>query len=91
MSKHADEKEHAMDDAIHATHIALHQRFDALKAQIGAIHTAWQQAVAVQDFARQRELIAQERALLVEVHTVLEAYQASLARLHPAQEDRSMP
>jgi hypothetical protein len=27
-----------MDDALHAAHSALHQRFDALKAQIGQIH-----------------------------------------------------
>ena len=80
-----------MDDALHATDIALHQRFDALKAQIGQIHTAWQQTVAAKDFARQHALIAQKRALLAEVHTVLEAFQASWARLHPEEEDRSVP
>ena len=77
-----------MDEALHATHIALHQRFDALKTQIHEIHTAWQQAVAVKDFPRQKALIAQERALFAEVHTVMEAFKASIAQLHAAEEDR---
>jgi hypothetical protein len=85
MSKHADHKKHVIDDAVHATHIALHQRFDALKAQLGEIHTLWRHAVVAKDFARQHELIAQERALLAEVHTVLEAFRASWARLHPEE------
>jgi hypothetical protein len=37
MSKHADHKEHVIDDAVHVAHIALHQRFDALKAQLGQV------------------------------------------------------
>jgi len=68
-----------MDEALHATHITLHQRFDTLKAQLGQIHTLWQQAVAARDFRRQQELIAQERELLAEVHKVLEAFQLSIA------------
>ena len=80
-----------MDEAMYATHQALHQRFDALKAQLGEIHTLWQQARAAKDFARQHALIAQERALIADVHTVLEAFKASWAHLHPEAEDRSMP
>jgi hypothetical protein len=80
-----------MDDALHATHRALHQRFDALKAQLSQIHTLWQHAVAAKDFPRQKALIAQERALLADVHTVLEAFQASIAQLHPEEADRSSP
>jgi|GraSoiStandDraft_57_1057295.scaffolds.fasta_scaffold576236_1 hypothetical protein len=91
MSKNADHEEHAIDDAAHATHIALHQRVDALKDQIAQIHTRWKHAVAVQDFARQRELIAQERALIAEAHTILEAFQASWIRLHPEAENRRVP
>jgi hypothetical protein len=88
LSKNADQEEHAMDDAVHATHIAFHQRFDALKAQISQVHTLWLQA---QDFARQHELIAQARALLAEVHTVLEEFRASWSRLHPEEGQSSMP
>ena len=91
MSKNADHKEYMIDDAAHATHIALHQQFDAIKDQITQIHTLWRRARAAKDFARQHELIAQERALIAEAHTVLEAFQASWARLHPEEEDRSAP
>ena len=80
-----------MDDAVHATHIALHQRFDVLKAQLGQIHTRWQRALAAKDFARQHELIAQERALLAEVHTILEEFRASWARLETEEEGRRVP
>ena len=80
-----------MDEALHTTHIALHQRFDALKAQIGQIHTLWQQAVEAQDFPRQKELIAQERVLLAEVHKVMEAFHVSIGHLHPEAEDQRSP
>jgi len=80
-----------MDDAAHATHIALHQRFNALKDQIAQIHTRWQHAVAVKDFARQGELIAQERALIAEAHTIMEEFRASWARLHPEAGQSSTP
>jgi len=45
----------------------------------------------VKDFARQHELIAQERALIAEAHTVLEAFQARWTRLHPEADNRRMP
>jgi hypothetical protein len=83
MPKNADHQEHVIDDAAHAAHIALHQRFDTIKDQIAQIHTRWKHAISVKDFARQHELIEQERALIAEAHTLLEAFRASWARLHP--------
>ena len=91
MSKHADQQEHMRDDAVHAAHIALHQRFDALKDQLAQIHTHWKHAIAVKDFARQHALIAQERAMIEEAHTILEEFRASWTQLHPEAEDRSAP
>jgi len=91
MSKDADHEDHPMDEAMYATQQALPQRFDALKAQLDQIHTRWRQAVVAKDFARQHTLIAQERALSAQVHTVVEAFKASWACLQAEEEDRSMP
>ena len=39
MPNNANHQEHVRDDAAHTAHIALHQRFDAIKDQIAQIHT----------------------------------------------------
>jgi len=52
MPNNADHQEHVIDDAAHAAHSALHQRFAALKDQLAQIHTRWQHAIAAKDFAR---------------------------------------
>src|SRR5262249_5370638 len=80
-----------MDDTAHAAHTALHQRFDALKAELDQIHTAWQQAVVARNFARQRALIAEERVLIAKAHTILEAFRANWARLHPEEDEQRRP
>ena len=69
-----------MEDSVHAAHAAFRQRFQALATQLRANHAAWQEAVRVQDRARQSALITREGELLADVQEIITAYQALIAQ-----------
>jgi hypothetical protein len=63
-----------MDDALHVEHVAFHERFRTLTAQIHTIHEAREAAHQAQDHERQATLFQQEHALLTEVHDLISTF-----------------
>jgi hypothetical protein len=64
----------------HETIIALMLRFRALKAEMDAVHQAWQAAVREQDFAQEVSLIAHEQTLLRQTSAVMSAFHQLIAQ-----------
>ncbi len=71
-----------MDDTLHAARQAFQQRFQDLTTQFWQNHTAWQEAVRLDNRPHQTALIARERAILTEVQEVIAAYQALIPQRH---------
>jgi hypothetical protein len=71
-----------MDIPLHAAHDAFHQRFRTLAAQLQVLHEEWHEAVRTQNHERQLVVLSQEHALLTEVHTIIAAFQATVAERH---------
>jgi hypothetical protein len=69
-----------MDDRRPAARAALQQRFQALATEFRENHTAWQEAVRMDDHPRQTALIGREADILAAVQEILTAYQALLAQ-----------
>jgi hypothetical protein len=67
-------------DRVHTAHVAFRQRFQALAIQLRAIHTDWQEAVRVDDHARQSALITREGEVLADVQKMITAYLALIAQ-----------
>ena len=69
-----------MNHELHEAITSLMHRFRVLKAEMDAVHQAWQAAVREHDFDRQVSLMAHEGNLIRETSAVMSAFHQLIAQ-----------